>query len=579
MNLLPTLLRISQATDPTEAFNSMVNELAGSLGLKSAVYVRGTDRRPRDIWPPETEYTDDLLDTALHVIRPEAFPLGSEFPFEASAFPECEMLFLPLHRRDGPRATCVLIGDAGSFGGDLAPWEQLVETLEAVERRHERLKTAEDSCEELRRRVEESEALHTLGLAANRTLDLEEVLNLVARFTRTLLGAQYVTVSTATGGDPETVASVGLRQTTVAEEDHHLARCVVEAEKPLMIGSDQAFQVESFPFHEREGMKVGVGLPLSLFGDTFGALIVGYRNATEVSSRDVRLALTLAGHAAVAIGNARLHERVEQRSNELEQAYDELNRVSAAKERFFASINHELRNPLSAILGYQTLLEDAVGTDLPEKARGYLKKANQSANTLRALINDLLDLSKIAAGRMPLDLQPCAVADFVGQALDTIRPLADSKGVTLTAPDLETLPSIVTDSQRVQQILVNLLSNAVKFSDGGEVRLEVRQGGSDSSDDGEAPARAGEIEFAVTDNGPGIAEADLTRVFEEFEQVEGTTGGTGLGLPISRRFARLLGGDLWAESTVGQGSTFVLRLVVDHVVAEEMPSEQASHVA
>ncbi|MEX2571756.1 MAG: ATP-binding protein [Gemmatimonadota bacterium] len=561
MDLLPTLLRVSEAEDPTEAFDRMVSDLASAGMLKAAVYVRGSDGTPRDVWPPQAQFTNDLLDTALHVPRPEAFPLGSEFPFDASRFPECEMVLLPLHRNEGSRATCLLIGPAGAFSADLDPWIRMSETLESVERRCERLRTAEKSCEELRRRVEESEALHTLGLAANRTLAIDEVLNLVTRFTRTLLGAQYVTVSTSSEGLPETVASVGLRQMTSQEVDHQLARCVVEAEKPLVIGGDDgSLDVESFPFHEREGMKVGIGLPLSLFGETFGALIVGYRNATEVGSRDIRLALTLAGHAAVAIANARLHERVEQRSQELEQAYDELHAATAAKERFFASINHEIRNPLGAVLGYLTLLEDSVTDDLPEQAAGYLKKAIQATNTLRVLINDLLDLSKIAAGKMNLDLQLCLIADIVQQALDTMQPLADEKGVALRGPTADDLPSITTDAQRVQQILVNLLSNAVKFSEGGDVELEVRSVSPDAtSSDPDAPPMS--VELLVRDSGRGIPQADLGRIFEEFEQVQGTVGGTGLGLPISRRFARLLGGDLWVESTLGEGSTFVLRLV------------------
>jgi signal transduction histidine kinase len=557
MDLLPTLLRISRSEQPDAAFRLLVRDLTSSLPLRCAAYATAADRSMRDLWPADLELTPDLLDTALHVIRPEIFPLGSEFPFEASRFPQSEMLLLPLHRQAGPRAACILIADAGSFGESLEQWEELGRVIEELEQRCWRMDRAEGDCEELRRRVEESEALHTVGLAANRTLDIDEVLNLVARFTRALLGAHYVTVSTSTGPDVVTVASVGLRGPEDDSADDHLARSVLEAEQPLTIGGAESnLQIENFPIHAGEGMRTGLGIPLSLFGDTFGALIVGYRTETEVTARETRLALTLAGHAAVAISNARLHEQVEERSRQLKVAYDDLNQATAAKERFFASINHELRNPLGAVLGYQTLLLDMEADGLTEKGLGYLGKAQQAAETLHVLVNDLLDLSKIAAGKMEIDLQPCRVQAIVEQALNTIQPLAEQKGIALHAPPPDSLPTIVTDGKRVQQVLVNLLSNGVKFTERGEVRLEVRSG--ELPQEG-AAADPPFIEFRVSDTGPGIPEGDLDRIFEEFEQVQGTSGGTGLGLPISRRLARLLGGDLWAESRAG-GSTFIFRI-------------------
>jgi signal transduction histidine kinase len=560
MESLPAVLRIYQSDDPPAAFRGLVDELAASHDLRCAVYVQAEGRTVRDLWPAGAELTDDLLDTALHVMRPEIFALGSEFPFDSNRFPGCELLVLPLHRQQENAATCLLVAEAGVFGEDLQPWQLLVGAIEDFERRHHRLLRAEERCAEIQRRVEESEALHTLGLAVNRTLDEGEVLNLVARFTRTLLGAHYATVSTSREGRILTVASVGLRNTEAAAGDYHLARAVVEAEKPLLVGAAEAtLKVEDFPFHAAEAMRVGLGIPLSLFGDTFGALIVGYRTEYEITPYDTRLALTLAGHAAVAISNARLHERVEQRSRELEEAYEELNRVSSEKERFFASINHELRNPIGAVLGYHTLLLEGTFGELPEKARAYLERANRSALTLRTLVDDLLDLSKLAAGKMELDLQPCSLSEIVELAVSILQPAAAEKGIPLLIDGVVGLPPVRTDANRVQQILVNLLSNAIKFTTEGEVRLSVEglAAAPDAGGEGEPP---GAIHLRVSDTGPGIPAEDLERVFEEFEQVKGTRGGTGLGLPISRRLARLLGGELWAESELGKGSTFVLRL-------------------
>jgi two-component system, sensor histidine kinase and response regulator len=366
------------------------------------------------------------------------------------------------------------------------------------------------------------------------------------------------------------VSSVGLRHSEGGAEDYHLARSIVEAERPVVVGGpDGTLEVESFPFHAAEGMKVGLGIPLTLFGDTFGSLIVGYRSEYRVTPHDIRLAITLAGHAAVAISNARLHESVEQRSHDLEVAYGELNQATQAKERFFASINHELRNPLSAVIGYQTLVLEQPDGELPEMAQRYLRKAHLAANTLRVLVDDLLDLSKIAAGKMELNLRDCSLQEIIDGALNTIAPAAEAKRIPLVVIGVDRVGAIRTDPDRVQQILVNLLSNAVKFTAEGEVRVDVEVqedqtfGREDDGTETVPPAieRATLLEIRVTDAGPGITAEDLTGIFEEFKQVSGTRGGTGLGLPISRRLARLLGGEVFATSEPGSGSTFTLRLV------------------
>jgi|GEM_PF-910185 len=568
------LLQIYRSDDPAETFRRMVDAVSTAVPLKCALYLKTADGSVRNSWPPDATLTPDLIDTVLHVIRPEVFPLGSEFPFDASRFPDSHMLLLPIHGREEKVGLCILVADADTFGEDLQPWVPLSDAIAEAEERCRRLQEVEESCEDLRRRVEESEALHSLGLAVNRTLNKDEVLNLVARFARNLLGAHYVTVNTVADGRIYMVASVGLRNAKKGVGDYHLARIVVESERPMVVGgADGALKVESFPFHGAEGMEVGLGIPLTLFGDTFGSLIIGYRSDYSIKAHDIRLALTLAGHAAVAISNARLHESVENRSHDLEAAYAELNRAAEAKERFFASINHELRNPLSAVIGYQTLLLDEAVCEIPEAARKYLQKAHLAANTLRILVDDLLDLSRIAAGKMELNLRECTLREIVDGALNTITPGAEAKGIPLVVSHIEDDSRVRTDPDRVQQILVNLLSNAVKFTSQGAVRLEIsapmpdepvdtRPDGGLDQQNGELSSSANGtwVEIRVIDSGPGISAEDLPLIFEEFEQVKGTRGGTGLGLPISRRLSRLLGGDLTAGSELGVGSAFVLRL-------------------
>jgi signal transduction histidine kinase len=557
MELDSALLHLYDCDDPSGAFCALAQALTPSLPLRSALYIQSPGRVVRDCWPTPVELTDDLIDTVQHVLRPEVFPLGSEFPFDATRFPGAEMLVLPVRRGGERRAVCVFVADEDSFGEDLQPWSRVARAIEHFEARHERVAAAEARCAELQQRVEESEALHTLGLAANRTLDMKEVLDLVAPFTRTLLGAHYVTVNTADGGMIYNVASVGLRHGDAARDDYQLARMVVEAEKPLTVGCpDSVLRVEDFPFHAAEGMKVGLGIPLSLFGDTFGALLVGYRRPYEISPRDIRLGLTLAGHAAVAISNARLHATVGERSRQLQSAYEELDALTQAKERFFAALNHELRNPVGAIVNYVELVLDGVGGEIPPTAHGFLEKARRAGQTLRTLINDILDLSKLAAGKMDVNLRTCSIPEIVDGVLNTIQPLADQKGVPVAVELPADLPPLTTDSDRVQQILVNLASNAVKFTGEGGVRLRALTVAAEPEPGGDGSA----VEFRVIDDGAGISPDDQKRIFEEYEQVKGTKGGTGLGLPISRRLARALGGELWVESELGVGSEFVLRV-------------------
>lgn len=569
------ILNVYEADDPAAALHAACARVGKDLPLRAAFWVDGEDREVIASWPGYLEPSDELRDALLHTLRTEVFPLGSEFPHDSERFPAADVLFLPLGPRTDRCGAAGFVADRGSFGEDLddhfAPergslaedldgWTRLGEALARVARHHRETARAATECDDLRQRVEESEALHTLGLAANRTLNPDEVFALVARFTRTLLGAHYVVVHTRQDGELRCAASVGVRDAAECPPIDPFAERVVQARTVVTVGGG-AEPVGESAFHAAEGMRAGVGIPLSLFGETFGAIVVGYRRAYSPTPRDHRLALTLAGHAAVAISNARLHGALGDRSAALQLALDELQRLSQAKERFFASINHELRTPLSAVIGYQTLLLDGAAGELPERAIKYLGSSLRAAQNLLVLVNDILDLAKLAAGKMEVQLRPCALGEVVEEALATIRPLAEPKGIHVAVPSLEGLPPIETDPNRLRQILLNLLSNAVKFTEAGEVRLSATRLDAGSGD-ADAERSRHWIEIRVSDTGAGISAEALPRIFEEFEQATANDAycGTGLGLPISRRLARLLDGELWAESEVGAGSTFVLRL-------------------
>ncbi|MDB5807103.1 MAG: hypothetical protein JWN73_4425 [Betaproteobacteria bacterium] len=225
--------------------------------------------------------------------------------------------------------------------------------------------------------------------------------------------------------------------------------------------------------------------------------------------------------------------------------------ASRHKSEFLANMSHELRTPLNAVLGLSgMLLEDADDPD-PRELRESLSRITGSAQHLLGLINDILDLSKIEAGRMSVSFETFSASSLSEEIIATFASMARDKGVALSSV-YGSLSPLTSDPQRLRQILLNLVGNAVKFTEAGEVRLSV------------ADAGAGQMRFAVSDTGPGITPEDQAKLFQDFTQLDSSRtrkfGGTGLGLAISRRMARLLGGDVTLESTVGEGSTFILTL-------------------
>jgi PAS domain S-box-containing protein len=249
-------------------------------------------------------------------------------------------------------------------------------------------------------------------------------------------------------------------------------------------------------------------------------------------------------------------ESLAQTTAELKAANEELNlrttdleRAMTARSRFYASMSHELRTPINAVLGYSTLLLERIYGPLNDKQAEGIERTQRAARHLLELVNDVLDLSKIEAGKIDLRLQPVSFPSLIEDLFVTVRPLADEHGSKLDLKH-EGEMRIVTDPRRVRQILLNLLSNAIKFGNGKpiEVQFTARE------DTG--------VMIEVTDHGPGIAPQDQDRIFHEFVQLGRTQlqDGTGLGLPISRRLAELLQGTLTVRSTQGEGSTFTLSL-------------------
>ena len=236
-------------------------------------------------------------------------------------------------------------------------------------------------------------------------------------------------------------------------------------------------------------------------------------------------------------------------NQDLRQRQAELERAMSARSRFYASMSHELRTPINAILGYSELLLDEVYGALNERQAQGIERTRRAGRHLLELVNDVLDLSKIEAGKLELQFEPVAFPALLDELFVTVKPMADQRGCELSLIAHGPPAAVFTDPRRVRQILLNLMSNALKFGAGQPVEVHY------------TPGDDGLVELTVADHGPGIAEEDCPRIFEEFVQLgSGPAEGTGLGLPISRRLAQLLGGDIAVSSTPGEGSRFVVTL-------------------
>jgi signal transduction histidine kinase len=259
--------------------------------------------------------------------------------------------------------------------------------------------------------------------------------------------------------------------------------------------------------------------------------------------------LELEHRTSLLEAEARSAAKLSQMNDELHRRQIALEQAMGARNRFYASMSHELRTPINAVIGYSTLMLDNIYGPLNAKQKEGLQRTLKAARHLLELVNDVLDLSKIEAGKIELTLQPVMFPALIEDLFVTVRPLADEYGSTLSLEmDGESF-NIVSDPRRVRQILLNLLSNAIKFGEGKPIRVACRHNENGAAD------------IEVIDQGVGIAKEDIARIFEEFVQVsESKQPGTGLGLPISRRLAQLLDGSLTVCSTPGEGSTFRLTL-------------------
>src|SRR5438105_10680276 len=337
------------------------------------------------------------------------------------------------------------------------------------------------------------------------------------------------------GGRLSAPATVGLdAETAVTLAMRVLVRSEADADR-IRLSSVQAGD-----------LKFVAHVPLSARGRTIGLLSAYFRQQREVTDTQARALRTIARLVSVANENADLVSEL--RVNNLQ-----LERANRLKSEFLASVSHELRTPMNAIIGYTKLMLDGLDGDLTDQQIADLQRVAQAADNLLGLINGLLDLAKIEAGKMELNSEEVDIETVVEEVIELVRPQAEAKGLALEMDVPRALPAAFADRARVRQVLVNLAANAVKFTERGSVTVAQASGD-------------GWITLAVSDTGVGISQDALAYIFDEFRQADSSTtrryGGTGLGLAISKRLVGLHGGRIWVDSAVGAGSTFRFTLPV-----------------
>jgi signal transduction histidine kinase len=409
----------------------------------------------------------------------------------------------------------------------------------------------------LTRSVEQLTALGEVGRAVSSTLDLETVLTTIVSRAVQLSGLDGGVVfeydisaeefihraATETGG---ALAEVR-RATRVRKGEGVVGRTAITLE-PVQVPDITVPGAHESRLRENlivSGVRAVLAVPMVYEGRLIGSLVVSRNRPGDFPAETIELLRTFATQSALAIQNARLFQEIADKSAQLEAA-------SRHKSEFLANMSHELRTPLNAVIGFSEVLLQRMFGALTDKQDEYLKDIYASGQHLLSLINDILDLSKIEAGRMELAPAPFHLPTALENAVTLVRERAGRHGITLELDLDPGLGELVGDERKVKQVLLNLLSNAVKFTlEGGRISLK-------------AGRRDGAVAISVTDTGIGIAPEDQAAIFEEFRQVGSDETrkqeGTGLGLTLAKKFVELHGGRIWVQSDLGRGSTFTFTL-------------------
>jgi signal transduction histidine kinase len=413
----------------------------------------------------------------------------------------------------------------------------------------------EERTHELKNSLDQQTAIsEILRVISSSPTDVRPVLDAIAERAVQLCDASAASIYLTEGDKLRQVVSQGLLadqvshvETLPINRESTTGRAIVDRETIHVhdMLSEAAEYPLGYELSTRFGHRTILVTPLYREGQPFGAILIRRQEVRPFSDREIGLLRTFGDQAAIALENVRLFREIEDKSRQLEVA-------NKHKSEFLANMSHELRTPLNAIIGFSEVLLEKIFGEINAKQQDYLSDIHSSGRHLLALINDILDLSKIEAGRMELEPSDFDVPTALQNAMTLVRERAQRHAIALSLDIDPVVGELRADERKFKQILVNLLSNAVKFTpDGGRVALRAR------------PVECG-LEVSVSDTGIGIAPEDQEKVFEEFRQVGGDyktkQEGTGLGLALARRFVELHGGVISVQSELGKGATFTFTI-------------------
>jgi signal transduction histidine kinase len=389
-----------------------------------------------------------------------------------------------------------------------------------------------------------------LGIIASSPTDLQPVLDALAERAARLCEANNAQIYRADGNILRLAACHG---SLPATEEIPIVRSSVTGrvflDRRTIHIDDLAAEVETeFPAakgaQERFGYRTLLATPLLREGIALGVIGIRRTEVRPFTDKQIALLKTFADQAVIAIENVRLFQEIQKKNEQLETA-------NRHKSQFLANVSHELRTPLNSIIGFTRIVLRRIGTQIPDLQKENLQKVLVSSEHLLNLINELLDLSKIEAGRMEVYAETFHLNDVVRMATSTVEPMLKDGRVRLVTEIAPDIPPLKTDRDKLKQAVLNLLSNAAKFTEKGEIKVAAWQ-------------ENGNVKLTVSDTGIGMKKEALDYIFEEFRQADMSStrryGGTGLGLAIVKRFINLMGGEIGVESEVGKGSKFTITI-------------------
>jgi signal transduction histidine kinase/HAMP domain-containing protein len=412
----------------------------------------------------------------------------------------------------------------------------------------------EDRTRELTESLEQQTATsEILGVITSSHTDVQPVLDAVAERAARLCDANDAQIFRLEGDLHRRVASFGPLPAPELTELFPINRDTVSGRSILERRSihvhDLAMEVDTeYPaskiYLERFGTRTILAMPLLREGLPIGGIVIRRNQVRPFTEKQIALLKTFADQAVIAIENVRLFQEIQDKNEQLEAA-------SRHKSQFLANVSHELRTPLNSIIGFTRIVLRRIGAQIPDLQKENLQKVLISSEHLLNLINELLDLSKIEAGRMEVYAETFHLNDVVRMATSTVEPMLKDGRVRLVTEIAPDIPPLKTDREKLKQAMLNLLSNAAKFTEKGEIKVAAWQ-------------ENGNVKLTVSDTGIGMKPEALNYIFEEFRQADMSStrryGGTGLGLAIVRRFINLMGGDIGVESEVGKGSKFTITI-------------------